>query len=84
MRWCSLLKLQQRLAGGPTNMLVTHLGDNDLMVMVRGALLQAMKADMGKISKYIQQCELWWSEIVPRRVWQGARSCEAVEHSGEA
>lgn len=70
-----------RQGGGPSGYLGYSPGGYDLTTLGRKVILQAMKTDLGEVSKQMGQCEIMWSEIVPRRVWHEAMSCEAVEHS---
>lgn len=40
-----------------------------------------MQKDLVAVSGSLGRCDVMWSEIVPRRVWRGARDPVAVEHS---
>ncbi|XP_069071558.1 uncharacterized protein [Pleurodeles waltl] len=81
MRWGELLYfLSKRLAQGICpDLLVIHLGENDLVALSGIGLLKVMKLDLLRIRKKWAGTHIVWTELVPRRVWRGANSIKDIE-----
>ena len=77
MRWEQLL-----LSRLPFHdVVVIHLGWNDLARKGRRWLLNAMRADLMKVADRVKPAKVIRSEVVPRFKWRGAEVHTAVERS---
>lgn len=84
MMWAMLEpKLRHTLRAGEKvlDILVMHLGGNDLTTLGRGPLLHDMRVTLIRLAAGLVPCNIIWSEITPRGEWRGARSHSAVEAS---
>ncbi|KAJ1116218.1 hypothetical protein NDU88_004436 [Pleurodeles waltl] len=81
MRWGELLYvLAKRMEQGVCpDLLVIHLGENDLVALSGIGLLKAMKLDLGRIKERWADTHIVWTSLVPRRVWRGANSFKRIE-----
>ncbi|KAJ1098920.1 hypothetical protein NDU88_004027 [Pleurodeles waltl] len=81
MRWGELLYvLAKRMEQGVCpNLLVIHLGENDLVALSGIGLLKAMKLDLGRIKERWAGTHIVWTSLVPRRAWSGANSFGGIE-----
>ncbi|CAJ0933156.1 unnamed protein product [Ranitomeya imitator] len=61
--------------------LVIHLGGNDLGKRPCRELIKDIKFDVLRLWAMFPKVLVVWSDIVPRKVWQGARSPEGVNRA---
>ncbi|OCT55780.1 hypothetical protein XELAEV_18004040mg [Xenopus laevis] len=71
-----LAKVEQR-----PDILVIHVGGNDLGLVAQRDLVIMMKQDVDRIRSLFPGIILVWSEITPRLVWRFARDIQAIERS---
>lgn len=81
MRWSQLLPkirtlLQDRQA---PNVIILHLGGNDLMSTPLKKLTQSVKEDLSLIKQLLPHTYIIWSDIVARIHYRGARSNAKAE-----
>ncbi|KAJ8418330.1 hypothetical protein AAFF_G00140390 [Aldrovandia affinis] len=81
LTWDQLLPLLLKLKGNWPNpdVLILHLGGNDLGKSDTRVLLAAVKKDLTSLRSIFPQCLLVWSDILPRRSWRTTEDAEAVE-----
>ncbi|XP_078539685.1 uncharacterized protein LOC144824466 [Lissotriton helveticus] len=81
MIWRELIPaLNSWLVGGICpDVLLLHLGENDLCGVKGVVLLRAMKKDLSLIRQQWAGCHVLWTELVPRRTWRGAIKPRAVD-----
>lgn len=65
----------------PTDMLVLHVGGNDLGVRPIGELMLAIKADFMTLCLAFPGMLIVWSDMVVRTAWRMTRSVERVNKS---
>ncbi|XP_041444407.1 serine/arginine repetitive matrix protein 2-like isoform X3 [Xenopus laevis] len=63
------------------DILVIHVGGNDLGLVAQRDLVIMMKQDVDRIRSLFPGIILVWSEITPRLVWRFARDIQAIERS---
>ncbi|KAM8924600.1 uncharacterized protein RCH25_009300 [Pelodytes ibericus] len=81
MRWVRLLpELVQlsRLLGAP-DILLLHLGGNDLGSVPVWNLCETVKRDLASLLVLFPNVTLVWSEVVPRNYWRCAHNQRALE-----
>lgn len=82
LRWSGLLPL---LFTGPfitaPQVLVIHLGGNDLGMLKRKALVIQARLDLQKIREAWPDVRILWSAIVPRRVWRDVTDPGAMDRA---
>ncbi|XP_048772793.2 exosome complex component RRP45-like [Ostrea edulis] len=75
MRWDSLMvNLQRDLAVWDLpepDVLVIHLGSNDVASWDTNELINRMKGDLTKVTEMFPTAQLVYSELLARRVWRG-------------
>ncbi|XP_041439528.1 uncharacterized protein LOC121400458 isoform X2 [Xenopus laevis] len=71
-----LAKVEQR-----PDILVIHVGGNDLGLVAQRDLVIMMKQDVDRIRSLFPGIILVWSEITPRLVWRFARDIPAIDRS---
>ncbi|XP_078542054.1 uncharacterized protein LOC144827725 [Lissotriton helveticus] len=83
MLWKDLIPaLDSWLVGGVCpDVLVLHLGENDLGLVKGVVLLRAMKKDLSLLHQHWSGCHVLWTELVPRRVWRNALKPKAIDKS---
>ncbi|KAE8586426.1 hypothetical protein XENTR_v10021666 [Xenopus tropicalis] len=69
-------KLEQR---GPPDVLLLHLGGNDVGKIPMKNIIERMKKDLKKVWDRAPKLILIWSQIVPRLVWREARELKALD-----
>lgn len=82
MRWVQLLPMLCELSvrrPPPPDLIVIHLGENDLVRSTGLSLLKSMKGDLGWILRCWPRAHIVWSALLPRRVWRGARKPGAID-----
>ncbi|XP_078540719.1 uncharacterized protein LOC144826212 [Lissotriton helveticus] len=82
-RWHELLPLLNTLVKGGVcpDVVVIHLGENDLVQCKGLALLKQMRQDLQEIGRRWAGCHVIWSEFIPRRVWRGAERPGAIDRA---
>ncbi|XP_069098624.1 uncharacterized protein [Pleurodeles waltl] len=83
MRWGSLLPF---ITGnlpqwGCPDLLLIHLGENDLVKLSGLTLIQLMQRDLELLKQKLCGTCLVWTEFVPRRAWRGALNHGAIERA---
>ncbi|XP_078540014.1 uncharacterized protein LOC144824945 [Lissotriton helveticus] len=83
MLWRELIPcLNNNMVGGLCpDILVIHLGENDLCATKGVVLLRAIKKDLGLIKELWAGCHVFWTELIPRRIWRGAVNPKAVDRA---
>ncbi|KAM8945468.1 uncharacterized protein RCH25_048743 [Pelodytes ibericus] len=83
MRWVQLLPEVVQLSRlvGPPDILVIHLGGNDLGTAPVLALGDAIRRDLARLQVLFPDMGLVWSEVVPRNYWRCAQNQRALERS---
>uniref|UniRef100_A0A8C6P116 Uncharacterized LOC107376715 n=1 Tax=Nothobranchius furzeri TaxID=105023 RepID=A0A8C6P116_NOTFU len=81
MTWSQLLpQLHQLKITWPNpEVLIIHLGGNDLSTESPTNLLASVKKDMTSIRSIFPRCVLVWSNILPRRVWRHSSDSHEVD-----
>ncbi|KAJ8359570.1 hypothetical protein SKAU_G00160950 [Synaphobranchus kaupii] len=82
MTWDQLLPVLLQLKGSWPNpdVIILHLGGNDLGKTDPRVLLAAVKKDLVSLRSIFLNCQLVWSDILPRRSWRTTEDAEAVEN----
>ncbi|XP_067322027.1 uncharacterized protein [Anolis sagrei] len=80
LRWYGLCPLLFRARSGPPpDVLVIHLGGNDLGLLTGKALFLQARADIKKIWRAWPEVHIAWSAIIPRRKWLGGGDVRKLE-----
>ncbi|XP_019222016.1 uncharacterized protein si:dkeyp-121d4.3 isoform X3 [Oreochromis niloticus] len=81
MTWSQLLpQLHQLKVTWPNpDVLILHLGGNDLSTDSPTDLLASVKKDLTSMRSIFPQCVLVWSNILPRRVWRHSADSHEVD-----
>lgn len=81
MTWPQLLpQLHQLKVTWPNpDILIMHLGGNDLSTDSPTELLASVKKDLTSMRSIFPQCVLVWSNILPRRVWRHSADSHEVD-----
>ncbi|XP_078527935.1 uncharacterized protein LOC144802402 [Lissotriton helveticus] len=81
MRWGALLPWLAKMVPqrGCPDLLIIHLGENDLVQLSGLALLQLMQRDLDVLKSRLAGTCIAWTELVPRKVWRGAMKHGAIE-----
>ncbi|XP_029282079.1 uncharacterized protein LOC115004560 isoform X3 [Cottoperca gobio] len=81
MTWSQLLpQLHQLKVTWPNpDVLIMHLGGNDLSTDSPTDLLASVKKDLTSMRSIFPQCVLVWSNILPRRVWRHSADNHEVD-----
>ena len=81
MTWSQLLPhLHQLKVTWPNpDVLIMHLGGNDLCTDSPTDLLASVKKDLTSMRSIFPQCVLVWSNILPRRVWRHSADTQEVD-----
>lgn len=81
MTWSQLLpQLHQLKVTWPNpDVLIMHLGGNDLSTDSPTDLLASVKKDLTSMRGIFPQCVLVWSNILPRRVWRHSADNHEVD-----
>uniref|UniRef100_A0ABM5GIN4 Uncharacterized protein isoform X2 n=1 Tax=Pogona vitticeps TaxID=103695 RepID=A0ABM5GIN4_9SAUR len=62
----------------PPDILVVHLGGNDLPQLPGKALILDILRDLGRLHALYPAMRICWSSIIPRLIWRGARDMVKV------
>ncbi|XP_078504002.1 uncharacterized protein LOC144762645 [Lissotriton helveticus] len=83
MRWGELLPwLTKKVSQlGCPDMLVIHLGENDLVKQSGVSLLHLMQRDLEAMKHNLAGACILWTEFIPRRIWRGALKPAAIERA---
>ncbi|XP_078530633.1 uncharacterized protein LOC144817736 isoform X4 [Lissotriton helveticus] len=83
MRWKELLPCLNKwmVQGRCPDVLLIHLGENDLCEEKGVVLMRAMKKDLVRLKEQWAACHVLWTELVPRRVWTGALNPKAIDRA---
>ncbi|XP_078506937.1 uncharacterized protein LOC144767330 [Lissotriton helveticus] len=83
MRWGALLPWLAKMVPqrGCPDLLIIHLGENDLVQLSGLALLQLMQRDLDVLKGRLAGTCIAWTELVPRKVWRGAMKHGAIERA---
>ncbi|CAL8390687.1 unnamed protein product [Arctogadus glacialis] len=81
MTWPQLLPLlhQLKVKWPNPDVLIMHLGGNDLSTESPTDLLASVKKDLSSMRSIFPQCLLVWSNILPRRVWRHSADNHEVD-----
>lgn len=81
MTWQQLLpQLLQLKDNWPRpDVIILHLGGNDIGKTATEAFLAAVKEDLISVKSIFPECLLVWSEILPRRSWRHSNDSVAVD-----
>lgn len=81
MRWKQLLPKVRSLLKEeqPPQILLLHLGGNDLVSTSLRMLIQEIKKDLSKIKQLMPNTRILWSDIVARIQYRGAKSNAKTE-----
>ncbi|KAM6922319.1 uncharacterized protein PEZ65_010742 isoform 1-T1 [Lycodopsis pacificus] len=81
MTWSQLLpQLHQLKVTWPNpDVLIMHLGGNDLSTDSPTDLLASVKKDLTSMRSIFPQCVLVWSNVLPRRVWRHSTDNHEVD-----
>ncbi|XP_068457966.1 uncharacterized protein si:dkeyp-121d4.3 isoform X2 [Clinocottus analis] len=81
MTWSQLLpQLHQLKVTWPNpDVLIMHLGGNDLSTDSPTELLASVKKDLASMRSIFPQCLVVWSNILPRRVWRHSTDNHEVD-----
>ncbi|XP_053560520.1 uncharacterized protein LOC128651511 isoform X2 [Bombina bombina] len=63
------------------DVLVLHLGGNDLGIIPQKELVRRIKRDLGNIKDLYPEIKIIWSQITPRLVWRSAWDYDKLERS---
>ncbi|XP_007653892.1 uncharacterized protein LOC103164789 [Ornithorhynchus anatinus] len=86
MLWDQLLPLIQSMVqqGISPNVIIIHLGENDLVQQTELGLTITMKNDLTTLCRAFPMAKIVWSTLLPRRTWLGAQKPEAVDKTRKA
>ncbi|KAJ8248485.1 hypothetical protein GJAV_G00242540 [Gymnothorax javanicus] len=81
MTWDQLLPLLLKLKGSWPNpdVIILHLGGNDLGKTDTKVLLESVKKDLASLRGIFPSCLPVWSDILPRRSWPSTEDSTAIE-----
>ncbi|KAJ3610490.1 hypothetical protein NHX12_022582, partial [Muraenolepis orangiensis] len=81
MTWPQLLPLlhQLKVKWPNPDVLIMHLGGNDLSTKSPTDLLASVKKDLSSMRSIFPECLLVWSNILPRRVWRHSADNHEVD-----
>ena len=73
-------RMQRYLSGRSTpNTLVVHIGSNDIFVMTKKELCEAVDELLRGLRRLLPRCRLVWSHMLPRLYWYGEEHTRAGE-----
>ncbi|XP_024280361.1 uncharacterized protein si:dkeyp-121d4.3 isoform X1 [Oncorhynchus tshawytscha] len=82
MTWAQLLPQldQLKIKWPKPDVVILHLGGNDLGTQSPEALMSSVKKDLTSVRSIFPQCRLVWSDILPRMSWRQTEDSEAVDN----
>ncbi|XP_042299830.1 uncharacterized protein LOC121917774 isoform X1 [Sceloporus undulatus] len=80
MLWGAFLPrvIEMAAEGTPPDVILIHLGENDLVRMPGLQLVGRMTSDLHQLRRRFPQATILWTRLLPRRAWPGARSESAI------
>ncbi|XP_066534492.1 uncharacterized protein si:dkeyp-121d4.3 isoform X2 [Hoplias malabaricus] len=83
MTWQQLLPqlLQLKDNWPKPDVILIHLGGNDIGMTTTEAFLASVKKDLISMKSIFPECLLVWSDILPRRSWRHSNDSEAVDNT---
>ncbi|XP_026793067.3 uncharacterized protein si:dkeyp-121d4.3 isoform X2 [Pangasianodon hypophthalmus] len=86
MTWQQLLPQLLQLKDNWPNpdVILMHLGGNDIGKMTPEAFVLAVKKDLISLKSIFPQCRLVWSDILPRKSWRHSNDSTAVNNMRQA
>lgn len=82
VRWGQLLPaVWDFISTHPPQLLVLHLGENDLGLQSSISLRLQARSGLHRIQQWIPGTRILWSCMLPRRVWRSARSLVHVDRA---
>lgn len=63
----------------PADMLVLHLGENDVPMICAAKLTDLIVVDLHCLSQILPASQLAWVDLLPRRVWHGTVNSKVVD-----
>lgn len=81
MRWSQLLSSvkQNLISMAPPDILLLHLGANDIGTVKLRDLMKAMNADLSKLQKLLPNTRFGFSFMLPRLKWKGCVNVARLE-----
>uniref|UniRef100_A0ABM5GQZ0 SGNH hydrolase-type esterase domain-containing protein n=1 Tax=Pogona vitticeps TaxID=103695 RepID=A0ABM5GQZ0_9SAUR len=80
MRWIQLGRVTA-FDSSPPDILLIHLGGNDLPQVPGKALILDILRDLARLHASYPLMRICWSTIVPRRVWRGALNVDRINYA---
>ncbi|XP_078236604.1 uncharacterized protein LOC144584403 [Pogona vitticeps] len=80
MRWIQFGRLTA-FGGSPPDILVVHLGGNDLPQVPGKALILDILRDLDRLHALYPRMRIVWSTIIPRLKWRGAINVDRVNNA---
>ncbi|KAM9476623.1 uncharacterized protein Hap1MRO34_009671 [Clarias gariepinus] len=86
MTWQQLLPqlLQLKDNWPKPDVILIHLGGNDIGTMTPETFVLAVKKDLISMKSIFPQCQLVWSDILPRKSWKHSTDSTAVNNMRQA
>ncbi|XP_041444662.1 uncharacterized protein LOC121402213 isoform X2 [Xenopus laevis] len=83
LKWEEIVPLvvQKAKEFGPPDIIVIHAGGNDVGQCPMKFLIKDIRRDCLRLWSLFPEAVLIWSEIIPRALWRGAHSHQAVNRS---
>ncbi|OCT76599.1 hypothetical protein XELAEV_18031802mg [Xenopus laevis] len=83
LKWEEIVPLvvQNAKEFGPPDIIVLHAGGNDVGQCPMKFLIKDIRRDCLRLWSLFPEAVLIWSEIIPRALWRGAHSHQAVNRS---
>ncbi|KAJ7320372.1 hypothetical protein JRQ81_019883, partial [Phrynocephalus forsythii] len=65
----------------PPDILVIHVGGNDVGKLMNKALINSIVQDLGVWQEQFPNTHMAWSTIIPRRTWEGESDQRRMNHT---
>ncbi|XP_073690348.1 uncharacterized protein [Garra rufa] len=81
MTWQQLVPLLHQLKDNwpKPDVLIIHLGGNDISTTAPEAFIETVKKDMTSLKNIFPKCRLIWSSILSRQSWRGTENSNEME-----
>ncbi|XP_051946477.1 uncharacterized protein LOC127618202 isoform X2 [Xyrauchen texanus] len=81
MKWEQLLPLLLQLKDNwpKPDMLIIHLGGNDISTTAPEAFVDTVKKDLTSMKSIFPECLLVWSNTLPRQTWRGSEDGKEID-----
>ncbi|XP_052006775.1 uncharacterized protein LOC127660519 isoform X14 [Xyrauchen texanus] len=81
MKWEQLLPLLLQLKDNwpKPDVLIVHLGGNDISTTAPEVFIETVKKDLTSIKSIFPECLLVWSDILQRQTWRGTEDSKEME-----